>query len=116
MSLSRDAILSARANWPRVDVPAPELGDGATVSVGTLSLGQAERIRNMQDELRETPLQIYAQLAVESVKNADGSPAFIASDLAAVVELPFTLLERIALAALKLNGMGKDDVKDAEKN
>lgn len=114
-SLTRDHLFSAaRSAWKRETVDAPELG--GSVSIRCLSLSQVLKVTAFQKDNPEGSVRLYALIARESLCNDEGLPLCTADDDAAVEGLPFTLLERIATAAMKLNGMDKGAEEAARKN
>lgn len=105
--LSREQILSRP---PTIEqVPAPELGDGATLGVKLLSAAEFLRLSNAAKPQGE---QAYACWLLACVCDEAGKPVFAADDIEAVTALPFPLVNRLIDAAQRVNGTSEAAAKN----
>ena len=110
MSLTRDLILAATDRQPApLDVPEW----GGQVFLRPMSGAQRERLETIFRDKKESA---RATVAAYSVCNEAGTPLFTDADIPALNDRSGRALDRIFAAALKLNGLGKDDLENAEKN
>lgn len=94
-------------NRPRTieQVPAPELGDAATLGVRLLS---AAEFLKLSGEAKAQPELGYAFWIIATVVDDNGTAMFTDADLEAVTALPFPLVDRLIDKAQKVNGTKKD--------
>lgn len=111
LALTREQFLAPAA--PRLDsVDVPELG--GVVHLRALTAGErdafeAEHVRRKERDFR-------ARLVAATACDADGVRLFTPADVPALSDLPATTLDPIVKAAVKLNGLSDEDVKELEKN
>ena len=105
--LTRDQILSRP---PTIEqVPAPELGDGATLGVKLLSAAEFLRLSNVAKTKGD---QAYACWLLACVCDAQGKAIFNPDDADAVGGLPFPLVNRLIEAAQRVNGTSEGAAKN----
>lgn len=110
--LNREAFLDAPD--PRVErVETPEFGEGSFVFVGMLSAEGAERVVGLQGS---RPKSFGALMVALCACDEQGNKLFTEDDADALAKKPGDVINRIATAALKHNGMTPSAVEDAEKN
>ena len=113
--LTRAAILET-ADREFADVEVPEWG--GSVRVAMMSAAQRDA---WEDYLRsspagEIPANTRAFLVVMTAVDEALNPLFTADDAEALGSKSADAVERVALAASKLNKIGKQEIADAEKN
>lgn len=97
--LTRDQIKNRR---PKIEaVPAPELGEGATIGVRLLS---AAEFMALSAKAKEKPEIAYAHWIIACACDEQGSPIFTADELDDAAGLAFPLVNRFIDAAQRLNG------------
>jgi hypothetical protein len=115
MSLDRNQILRAK-DLPVESVSIPAWGG----DVHLRKLSAAERMRwtgKYEGEVKgERAVQFICELLVVSICDDAGTPIMDAADLAALAEKDWDNLQLLAAAAMKLNGISTDAIKDAKKN
>lgn len=57
-----------------------------------------------------------ARLVVATVRDQEGHPAFTAADIPAISAAPFTLVEPLVKAAVRVNRMSDDEAEALRKN
>lgn len=90
-------------------VPAPELGEGATLGVKLLS---AAEFMGMSSDPRSKGDKAYAAWLLACVCDQTGQPVFTADDFDALTSLPFTLVNRLIEVAQKVNGTTETAAKN----
>lgn len=106
MALNREQILARRVTATEV-VPAPELGDGATLTVRRLS---AREFMVMTDKAKAEPELAYAHWIAATVVDDQSARVFTVDDAQGLVaDLDITLVERLTDAAQRLNISKKAD-------
>ena len=111
MSLTREQFLSSRKLVTET-VPAPELGDGVTVTVRRLT---AREFMTLSNKVKADADMAYAHWITATVIGDDGKPLFTEQDAAALAEQDATLIERLTMAAMKLNVNPKEQaVKNSQ--
>ena len=113
---TKGAILDgARLKTEIVEVP--ELGAGVQVIVCEMSGLSRDAFIAQQAQRKNAPLsEAQAELLVLTVVDERGELVFDAGDVAALRAQSFVALNRIADAAMILNGMKPNAVEDAAKN
>lgn len=109
MGLTRDAILSAD-DLPRREVPCPEWGG----SVWVRSITLAERLELMP--LVKSDGDITAEMVALCACDEAGTRLFALDDAQRLKAKSAAVVQRVALAALELNGLTKGAAEGAEKN
>jgi hypothetical protein len=107
--LTREQILGAPRKTTRVDLP--ELGGEVFVR----QMSARERIEFLQragDDRDTTGAWLVSRLTVD----ADGNALFTEKDIEALQDRPFGVIDRIAEAVLKLNGLHRDSAEAAAGN
>jgi len=112
MNLTKDQILSA-SDLPTQTVDIPEWGGSVIVSTmdgvardafsATVAAGQANSA-------------IAANVIVATAVDENGNQIFTAADVAALQKKSSAVLNRIADAAMTLNGIGQKATEEAGKN
>lgn len=120
MGLTREQLLQPRV-LPRESVPAPELGEGETVWVRTITGTERDAFEQSSIEVRgksrEANLRnIRARLCVLCIVDESGERLLQDSDAEAFGKHPAPLVDRIFAVAQRLNGLGAKDVEDLAKN
>ncbi|HEV2294094.1 MAG TPA: hypothetical protein VGR35_09560 [Tepidisphaeraceae bacterium] len=107
MALTREQILQRRKVTTEV-VPAPELGDGATLNVRRLS---AREFMELTEQAKTDSDNAYAYwIAATVVDDTGEGKVFTVDDAKGLVsELDITLVERLTDAAQRLNISKKAD-------
>lgn len=101
------------------DYPDPEIA-GAQFRVRTMTAGE----RSLFDEQftkkgktdRARQREVRERLIVATVIDADGELIFSEEDLPQLRQVDAALVERLVEAAMRLNGISKDDVEELEGN
>src|SRR5688500_12409091 len=99
--LTREQILRPRKLATK-SVPAPELGDGETLTVRRLS---AREFMDLTAKAKGQPEIAYAHWIVATVVNDAGTRIFNEDDAVALGEQDITLVERLTDEAMKINGV-----------
>jgi hypothetical protein len=111
--LSRDQFLSlAKADLEREEVEVPALG--GTVFVRAMTAGEKDAFE--QANARAKGRDVRARLAACCTCDAAGHLLFGPADVAALTRLPGHALDAIGQAAMRLNRLGGDAVRELEKN
>jgi len=109
--LTRDAILG-HVFPPVGTVDVPELG--GQIAIAGLSAGRSDAVQKRpKDENPDTPFNVWATITFAA--DAEGNPLFTEADAPALAKLPDEALNKIAIAALDMNGMSKK-AQDEAKN
>lgn len=113
-ALTRDQLLDLKNVVAVVKVELPEFGQGAYVAVRSMTAGEAlayaaaDEIRQKAITLSDTPGDIrvegMARLIELTAVDDEGKPAFQAGDWETIAQWPNSALNRVALAAMRLNG------------
>jgi len=119
MGLSKEAILSA-SDLPRKTIRVPEWGGNVTVRTMTGVQHDAwsqewHEVRKNRGDLENTT-GFEAFLAIHTVVDEAGNPLFSANDLDALNAKSAKALSRVARVALRLSGIGADEIEDMAKN
>lgn len=111
MALTRDQFFVAVP--PKLDsVDVPQLGGQVMLrelTAGERDAFEAAHVKNKERDFR-------ARIVAATVCDADGARIFSAGDVPALSNLPATTLDPVFKAAVKINGLSDDDVKELEKN
>jgi hypothetical protein len=107
MSLTREQILAPRKPVTE-PVPAPELGEGVTLTVRRLT---AREFMALSTKVKADAEMAYAHWITATVVDDDGKSVFTPDDAAALAEQDATLIERLTEAAMRLNVNPKDKAK-----
>lgn len=117
-ALTKEEILAAD-DIRTEQVSVPEWGGHVFVRV----MGGGERdafeaaFANARTPTRKIGLSdIRARLAALTICSDDGAPLFTDADIAALTKKSAAALERVFIAAQRLNGLTDDDVKDLAGN
>jgi hypothetical protein len=110
--LTREQFFALKPELPRERVDLPELGDFVFVRAMT----GAERGRFEMLHGKSGILDFYQRMTVFCACDDQGRRLFGDLDMAAVGEYPASVLQQIAVSAMKLNKLGEDAVEDARKN
>lgn len=91
---------------------------GVTLYVKTLSGSERAKLRSITDHLTKSGRESEADthLLILSACDAQGNKVFADSDFAALNEKNASIITRVAMAALRVNGLGEQAVEDAKKN
>jgi hypothetical protein len=112
--LSREAILSAQ-DVQREYVDMPEWGGGVYVQTlsarAGLELGKKGEVDEQEKLVVDTGLFL-----TKAVVDEAGNRIFTEDDISALMEKSKPAVDRLTAAALRLNNLGKDVAKEAEKN
>lgn len=89
-----------------------------TLYVKTLSGAERSKLRQISDTLTKSGRESEADthLLILSACDEQGNKAFNDSDFAALNEKNASVITRVAMAAIRVNGLGADAVEDAKKN
>lgn len=110
MALTRDQILGAA---PRLtEVKLPDLGGSVFVRQMTARERVEFLARAGSEERETTGAWLVARLAVDE----DGKSVFTEADVQALHDKPFGIVDTIATAVLKLNGLHRDSPEAAAGN
>jgi hypothetical protein len=107
----RGQFLTAAAAPKLVPVECPKLG--LTVFVNG-SMKVADRLQ--VSKLSQADEDISVKLVILAARDESGAPLFTPEDEAALAEADGEEVQRIALAALRANGMASGSVEAARKN
>lgn len=99
MAITREQFLAR--TLPSETVACPELGEGASATVRRLS---AREYLVLAEKVKAEPQIAFAHWIVACVRDASGGPLFTTDDAAALADSDFGLVNRLAEAAIKLNG------------
>ena len=108
--MNRDQILGAR-DLVIQDVPVPEWN--GTVKVRMLTVAERDRVSQAAEK---SPAEFRAALVVSTLLGDDGERIFADDETALVLGKSSAAVDRIFLAAARLNRIVGDAVGDAEKN
>lgn len=103
--MTRQQILQPRT-LPSEVVPAPELGDGASLIVRRLA---AREFMELSTKVKAQPDIAYALWIVATVVDENGANVFTENDAAALGEQDATLVQRLTETAMRLNVNAKGD-------
>jgi hypothetical protein len=96
---TRDQFLSRKL--PTEQVPCPELGDGVTVTVTRLG---ARDYLALSERVKAEPQLAFVHWLVACVRDDSGAAMFTPEDAAALADSDFVVVDRLASAAIRLNG------------
>ena len=120
MSLDKATIFAAD-DLPTEDVEVPEWG--GVVTVRTMSCAETDSVmlearkRQIGDDGKHYDISGWrARLVQLSVVNGDGSLLFSEDDIPSLQKKSSKVVERIAVVAMRLNGMDKSDVEAVAGN
>lgn len=105
-TLTRDQILARRAELPREEIEVPELG--GSVMVRVLTLREVGEINKAQ-KVAADPISLYPKVVALGCVNEDGSPVFSGEDIRLIDDLPWSAVNEIATAILRINKMLPED-------
>lgn len=93
----------------------------ATCYVWMLTAEQCEQMQNqtrssLSNNRQNNLNNFFARLAIATVRNADGVPLFRESDVHWLAKKSFRALNRIANAAMRINGLTQQDQDELLKN
>jgi len=106
--LTREQIL--QHTLPTESVPCPEFGDSATLTVRRMT---AKEFLALNAKLKAEPDLAFAHWITATVVDASGNKMFTEADVVALADKDFVLVNRLAEAAIRVNGDGR---AQAEKN
>ena len=120
--LNRDEILSNN-DLPIRDVPVPEWGPDSGVRVRTLPVVELEEFQNSIQNSRKGKVNkridlkgTTARLLVITVVDEKGQSVFNEADVAALNQKSAAAVQRIANAAMELNGLKEQDMEELAGN
>ena len=119
--IDRAAFLNGLQDRPREDVPLPEFGEGACVTVWGMTAGERTRFErqftNKSGATIDGRLQEFRErLVVACCRDDDGQPIFSADDIPQLSGKRADVLERIVNVAQRLSGMSKADIEETVGN
>ncbi|MEM5325173.1 hypothetical protein VSR34_00995 [Paraburkholderia sp. JHI2823] len=113
---TKAAILAA-ARLKTESVPVPEWGDGVVVIVTEMSGVARDAYYAKHKGEKDVPISIVqADLLISTVVDESGTPVFDESDVETLRAQGSAALDRVADAAMRLNGMRPNAVEEAAKN
>ncbi|HEY1723959.1 MAG TPA: hypothetical protein VGF89_00945 [Steroidobacteraceae bacterium] len=115
---TREQLLRAQQQ-KFVDVPCPEIGEDVVVRVGLWTGAQRDAFEAALSDRKELGTlreNARAVMVVHSALDEQGNRMFSDADLQVLSTLPWSLLDRIANASGKLNGVGPGQDEAAAKN
>lgn len=117
MPLTKDQILSASSKLKTREVPVPEWGDGATVTVRELSGDERDAYDQQLFQHRDDFRGLRSFLVAMSLCDESGnSLGFTEAEVKQLGRKSGAAIDRLFEAAKKLSGLDGDAVEDAEKN
>ena len=120
MPVTKEALLGLKRR--RVNVSAPEVGEGAVVIVQEPDGAASERLAAADYPVGDDGQVHYqaagrlARWAIACVIGEDGQPMFADGDADAIEQMPAGLLKRIVRAAQELAGSTSGAVEEEAKN
>lgn len=114
--VSREELLKSATALPSVDVPVPELGEGATVRVRVLMGHERDRFDQELSKHKDDLAGLSAVLVAMAAVDESGKRLFSDKDVDTVERLNGIVLNRVYWAAWKLNKFGGDAVEQDAKN
>lgn len=114
----KQAILASLAALPFEVVAVPEFGEGMTLKVSVMSVGDRDAFDAAYRAIDEADRanNFRSLLTIFTVKDNEGVRVFSIDDLEQVKQLSSLVVMRLSDVALSLNKMLKDDVEAHEKN
>jgi len=114
--LNKDQLLAGISKLPTLDVPVPELG--GSVRVRTLSGAVRDRFEaSLYGDKEKINLEnVRARLVSIAVIDEAGNPMFNELDASILGRGSAKVLDRLYVAAKKLNGIEDEDVEEILKN
>ena len=114
---TKASILAAMASaqLQTVTVPVPELGGDVRISEISGLARDALYAKQSDGEKRPLSLQ-QADLIIATAVDETGAPLFDETDVDRLRGMKAEILDRLATAAAKINGLGGKAVEDAAKN
>ncbi|NMV36777.1 hypothetical protein [Ralstonia insidiosa] len=115
--LTKATILAAMASaqLQTVTVPVPELG--GDVRISEISGLARDALYAKQGDGEKRPLSLQqADLIIATAVDEAGAPLFDETDVDRLRGMKAEILDRLATAAAKINGLGGKAVEDAAKN
>ena len=115
--LTKAAILAAHDRAEQALVPVPEWG--GSVLVGVISAGDRDRFEQQAAEARKAQGYVphfRARFCALCLVDSQGQRLFADADLGALSARAGAALDRVFEAGWKLNRMGDEGVREAEKN
>ncbi|KVG31453.1 hypothetical protein WJ30_14925 [Burkholderia diffusa] len=117
--LNRAAILAAN-DLATVTVDVPEWGGAVIIRSMTGAQRDAYETslmtKDMSGRYTIDTENMRAKLVIFTAVDETGTPLFTPDDLSALVGKNAAVIERLFVAAQRINGLSKDAVADAEKN
>ncbi|MDH2429314.1 hypothetical protein [Sphaerisporangium sp. TRM90804] len=114
--ISKDALWQVRC--PEEDVPLRR-PDGSALGTMRLRGLTGEQVNEWQDQVteqvgnhRRQSKHTMAQLIVRSAITAEGAPYFEPHEVLRVSQMPGYLLTQLTPVAMRLSGLGEDDIKE----
>lgn len=112
MSLTREQIEKAPVTIEEVSVPEMNI-DGGSVCVRRLDADGVAALADLANSLRDgaaegEQIKFLYQVVALTVSDGKGVPLYGVDEASAIGSWPFASLDRVAEAALKLNGMDAD--------
>lgn len=110
--VNRDALLQAPLKTE--EVPLPELGEGTVARVRMMNAAQREQWEAIAFEqdgatVRGKRGEFRAYLVVFGVVDERGEPMFTPEDVTAVNRMPASVVDRLAAAVSRLNGLNETE-------
>lgn len=109
--LTRESLLSFTAPPKEFEI----VGYGS-VFVRRIPSGERLRLTELYDANKKDIPDVPEKTVILGICNRDGQPLFTESDMGAIKALPDELVQGMALAVVKGNGMDPENVKIAEGN
>jgi hypothetical protein len=107
MTLTRDEILAKRSAAVRESLEIPELG--GSVLIKALTLREVAEFQRTQKATSNLDI-LYPKIISIGCVGEDGNPLFVGEDIKLLTELPWTAMDALATAILRLNKMtGESD-------
>ncbi|MBK8916377.1 MAG: hypothetical protein IPM64_17570 [Phycisphaerales bacterium] len=119
MKLSRAAILAAQ-DLKTEEIPVPEWGEGATITIRELTAGQRDECGNAFAEFKDAGQVAQAKafrdrLLAYTLVDDNGDPMFALGELGLLMAKNGSVIDRIAEASLKLNKLEPKAIQNAAK-
>ncbi len=116
--LSRDAILQAD-DRKQEEVEVPEWGGSVIIRCMTgkeRDEFESETYQQKGKDIEYNRRNFRARLLVRTLVDYEGKPIFSSKEADALGEKSGIVLDRILTNALRINGLGKDEVENLTKN
>lgn len=116
--IGRDEFLSKVPFVSKVDVPVPEFGLGAVISVWEFTARERSdwELSTEREGPKANIKSVRERMVVAVCRNDDGSRMFTPGDVAKLASYPGRIIERIVDAAKKLNSVTEEDIEALVKN